>query len=183
MSWRNSADCYGWAFALLHWLMAVMVFALLGLGLWMTGLDYYHPWYVLAPDWHRGLGVLTGGLLLLRWAWRVLNPPPPPPGFPFVRAAARVVHHLFYWLIAALVVSGYLVSTAKGSPVWVFDWFAVPPLFDGGVENLEDRAGWLHRWLAYGLMGLTGLHALAAFKHQLLDRDGSLWRILGRCHR
>ena len=33
----------------LHWLVAITVFGLFGLGLCMTGLDYYDSWYKQAP--------------------------------------------------------------------------------------------------------------------------------------
>ena len=50
----------------LHWLMALMIPALFGVGLWMTGLDYYSSWYKTAPDLHKSFGLLLLLLLLLR---------------------------------------------------------------------------------------------------------------------
>jgi len=183
ISWKNTKGCYGWGFAAIHWLMAVLILVVLGLGMWMVTLDYYHPWYVSAPDWHRGLGVIAGILLLLRLAWRVLNPPPPPRGSSRTQWAARLVHWAFYALIALVVLSGYLMTTAKGSGVSLFGWFEIPSPFNGSlpVDNLETQAGRLHRWLAYALLGLIVLHALAALWHHFVKSDGSLWRILGRC--
>ncbi len=183
--WKNTRNCYGWAFAFLHWLMVVWLLALIGLGLWMVSLDYYHPWYVRAPDWHRSLGVLLGVPLLVRLLWRWMNPPPVLTGTATSRFLARWVHRLFYVLMFFLILSGYLITTARGASVEVFDWFEIPAWFFGSAflpaENLEDQAGWWHRWLAYGLVGLIVLHAAAALWHHFVLGDGSLWRIFGRC--
>ncbi|HCP03272.1 MAG TPA: cytochrome B, partial [Pseudomonas sp.] len=40
-------------------------------------------------------------------------------------------------------------------------------------------AGAVHYWLALGLLGLAGLHALGALKHHLIDKDNTLRRMLG----
>ena len=52
MMWRNSKSGYGLVQIGLHWITALLVAILLPLGLWMTGLDYYDPWYRKAPDLH-----------------------------------------------------------------------------------------------------------------------------------
>ncbi len=62
---RNSTQGYGLVAILLHWSMAVLIIGLYLLGDWMVDLDYYHPWYLEAPDLHRGLGVVTALLLSL----------------------------------------------------------------------------------------------------------------------
>ncbi len=75
--------------------------------------------------------------------------------------------------------SGYLISTADGRPLEVFGLFEIPALISG-IDGQEDRAGEIHLALAYSLMGLTGLHAVAALKHHFIDKDRTLLRILGR---
>ena len=46
-----------------------------------------------------------------------------------------------------------------------------------GAVTQEDVAGVLHEWLAWGLIILAGLHALAALKHHFIDRDGLMSRM------
>lgn len=41
MHWRNTATAYGLLSIGMHWLVALAVFGLFGLGLWMVDLDYY----------------------------------------------------------------------------------------------------------------------------------------------
>jgi cytochrome b561 len=77
------------------------------------------------------------------------------------------------------MLSGYLISTADGRPLEVFGLFSVPALV-AGLEHQADIAGRVHLLLAYGLVGLALLHALAAFKHGFIERDRTLLRMLGR---
>ena len=66
MQWRNSKDRFGWLAMSLHWVMAVMVPGLAAVGLWMTSLNYYSPWYTSAPFWHKSVGLVFAALLLVR---------------------------------------------------------------------------------------------------------------------
>jgi cytochrome b561 len=84
---------------------------------------------------------------------------------------------LFYPLIFVLMLSGYLISTADGRPISVFGLVGVPATLTA-IPNQEDVAGYVHQILAYTLIGLVALHALAALKHHFLDRDGTLLRML-----
>ena len=72
MRWRNTANGYGLIQIAIHWTMAAMIAVLLPLGLWMTGLDYYDPWYRKGPDLHRAIGVLLG-LLVSNHAFSLVN--------------------------------------------------------------------------------------------------------------
>lgn len=163
---------------LLHWLLAAGILVLLGLGLWLVRLDYYDPLYRLLPEIHRGLGLLLALPLLLRALWRAANPRPLILAPPLERILARSVQALLLILPILMVTSGYLISTADGRPVEVFGWFEVPaPGLK--VDNLEDKAGEVHAWLGYLLLGLILLHIAGALKHHLLDRDVTLIRMLG----
>jgi cytochrome b561 len=180
MPFFNSKSTYGWFSIGLHWLMAAGVFGLFILGFLMVDLDYYSPWYNRAPHIHEGLGMLFAALLILRLVARWINPPPGPLGSlsALESASARAVHRLFYVLMFAIVVSGYLVSSAGDRAVPVFDWFSVPAL-SLPIAQQEDIAGKWHRWIGWSLMIVGGLHGLAAIKHHLIDRDRTLRRILG----
>lgn len=177
--WRDREDAYGLVAILLHWVVAAGVIGLFALGFWMVGLTYYDPWYNRAPDLHRSLGILLLGVLVLRWGWRrwVPRPAPEPGHRPWERVLGRVTHGLLNLLTLAVIVAGFLISSADGRAVAVFDWFSVPAPFEG-FERQESVAGVWHEWLAYVLIGLASLHAAAAIKHHVVDRDRTLTRIL-----
>ena len=184
MQWRNSSDRYGAVTRAFHWISAVWVLGLFGLGYWMVGLTYYDPWRQTAPFWHKSLGVLFAVFLLLRllWSWAQRKPVPLANHSTLVRFSSKAMHVLLYVLLVSIIVSGYLISTADGRPISVFGWFDVPSLVSG-IRNQEDIAGEVHAILAWTLMGLVLVHALAALKHHFFDRDDTLRRMAGRPHR
>jgi len=182
MRWRNSSSGFGWVSIGLHWLVALLIYGLFGLGFYMTGLGYYDPWYTRGPEIHIALGVLLALLLLLRLAWRLGNPEPAMLGQPWEQRAAHWVHRSLYLLPFIVVISGYLIPTAKGEPLWLFDWFSIPALFSS-EGTLADQAGAVHLYLAWAVIGISLLHAAAALKHHLIDRDATLMRMFGRTGR
>lgn len=167
---RDTNDGYGLVSRILHWGMALAIFALFALGYWMVGLDYYSPYYKSAPDFHRSAGLILLAVLCLRIGWRLANVKPDGAILtPIERKTSRLVHAAFYVLLVVLMVSGYVMSTADGRPIDVFDWFSVPSLATS--KGTEDAAGLVHEWVAYAVMGLAALHAAAAVKHRFFERD------------
>lgn len=179
--WRDSVQAYGIISIGLHWLVAVTVFGLFGLGLWMVGLTYYDPWYRTAPAIHKSVGVLLFLAMILRLLWRLANPQPSPEATlsRLERLASRVVHRLLYVLLFGVMASGYLISTADGRPIEVFGLFSIPATL-AGLPNQADLAGDIHLALAITVIVLAVVHALAALKHHFMDRDRTLTRMLGR---
>ncbi len=176
---RNSRQTYGWIHIALHWTTALTVFGLFALGVWMRGLDYYDRWYYEAPQIHKSVGILLFAVVAFRLVWRWTNPHPRPLGAALENRLAWAAHIALYLLLFTLMLSGYLIPTAKGRAIEVFNWFSVPATLYG-IPHQEDIAGEIHEVLAYVLIGLVVLHAGAAVKHHLIDRDHTLLRMLGR---
>jgi cytochrome b561 len=175
--WRNSRNSYGLVSISLHWLVALAVIGLFALGVWMVELTYYDPWYKTGPDLHRSIGLTLFAVMLLRLAWRLLNTRPQAEGKPWEQKLAGIVHSLLFVLLFLVMISGYLISTADGRAIDVFGLFSVPALISGR-EQQEDIAGQAHQILAYGLIALVALHAMAALKHHFIDRDQTMKRML-----
>lgn len=178
----NSSQCYGWISIAIHWLMALAIFGMFGLGVWMVELDYYDAWYHRAPWVHRSVGLLLLGLLVFRLAWRWINIVPEIMGRPWERVVALWVHRGHYLIMFALMISGYLISTADGRGIDLFGWFEVPALLPA-EKGREELAGLVHRIVAWGLMGYVAMHAAAALKHHFIDKDATLLRMLGMTKR
>lgn len=179
--WRSTDDTWGWAAVLLHWVTAVAVFGMFVLGLWMVELTYYDPWYHRAPWVHKGVGILLFSIVVLRLGWRIADPAPRPSAGHSVldRRAASLAHTALYLLLFAVMLSGYLISTAEGQGLDVFGLFQVPATLSG-MPGQADAAGRVHLVLAWALVGLAVGHGAAALKHHFVDRDRTLRRMLGR---
>ena len=173
---KDAPDGYGIVSRLFHWLMAIAIFGLFGLGWWMVELDYYSPYYVSAPNLHRSVGILLFIALLARIFWRCLNVKPDDADLTAMeRMASRFVHIGFYPLLIALSISGYLISTPGGRAIDVFGLFSVPSIVQ--QKGLEDSAGWVHWALAYGVIALAVVHTAGALKHHFIDKGSSLMRM------
>lgn len=174
---RNTDNAFGSVSQFLHWMMALAIFSLFGLGLWMTSLTYYDPWYTRGPFIHEGIGVIVSTLLIFRLYWRLTNIRPDDSDLrPFERGGALFAHWSMYGLISAIVVSGYLISTGDGRSLDVFGLFAVPSVVQG--EKLADSAGAVHYYAAFTLIGVSVIHTLAALKHHFIDKNFTLRRML-----
>lgn len=178
MPTQHTARRYDLFSVLLHWSIALFTIALFASGLWMVDLGYYDNWYYQAPWWHKGIGVITALLVALRWLWQIfrIKPAAIATTARWQRLMARFIHKLMNLAIILLFVSGYLMVTAKGDGLGVFNWFTIPALFN-------DQAGWsdlvgsLHLWIAWFIIALALLHALAALKHHFIDKDATLTRM------
>jgi cytochrome b561 len=181
MQLRNSSSRYGLVSMALHWGVAVAVFGLFALGLWMVGLDYYDTWRKAGPDLHKSIGITLFAVMLIRIVWRLLSPPPPPLASygKWTRIGATFGHLFLYVGLFAVMFAGYLISTADGVGIPVFGLFEVPALISS-LPDQADNAGTVHLYLAWVLVIFAGLHGLAALKHHFIDRDVTLKRMLGR---
>jgi cytochrome b561 len=90
-----------------------------------------------------------------------------------------LAHLALYVILFAIMISGYLISTADGQPINVFGWFNVPASVTD-LPDQADNAGTIHLYLAWSVVVLSVLHGLAALKHHFIDRDVTLKRMLGR---
>lgn len=180
MRLKNTTQNYGAIAITMHWLVALAVIGLFALGWWMTGLSYYDDWYKQGPFIHKSLGMLLMFLMVARLVWKWVNvTPADEPNVPkWQNRIAHSVHHLLYVLLFALFASGYLISTADGRAIEVFGWFSIPATISD-IPQQEDIAGVVHWYVALTLMTLVAIHALAALKHHLIDRDRTLKKMLG----
>jgi cytochrome b561 len=163
----------------LHWLIALLIVGTFTLGMVMTDMHGLSPTKLKYYAWHKWAGVSVLLLAALRLLWRLFRAPPPYPDSmrPWEKSLAHWTHLALYGLMFAVPVSGYLYTTAAGVPVVYFGLFQLPVLFAKAPEWKEPLEG-LHYWLNMLMAALVAGHVLAALKHQFLDRDGVLRRML-----
>ena len=166
----------------LHWVLGLSILGMFGAGVYMTDLPF-SPWRLKLYNWHKWAGVTILALSVLRLLWRLTHRPPALPqvvalGMPACQTRAHhATHHVMYALFFIVPLIGWAYSSAAGFPIV---WFGQIPLPDLLPVNKEFAAliKPLHEISALALVGLAGLHIAAALKHQLINRDGLLQRML-----
>jgi cytochrome b561 len=179
MSIHDSATDYGMVSRLNHWIGALFVLLLLGIGLYFGDMPRGAEkrfWQTL----HIAVGTVAIVFLLFRVFWRLRSTSPLAlPQRPALQLFANIVHALLLIGIVIMVVTGPLSIWSVGRPFGIFDLVQIPspfPLFKAWHEPLEQ----IHGWTSKVMLGLIGLHLLGVVKHQLIDRDNILARMTGR---
>jgi cytochrome b561 len=163
----------------LHWLIALLIVGTFTLGLVMTDIPGLTPTKLRYYSWHKWAGVTVLVLAAVRLLWRLAHRAPAYPATmpAWERSAAHSLHGLLYLLIFAVPLSGYFYSLAAGVPVVWFGLFQLPVLIEAD-PLLKPVFKAVHYWLNMVMAGAVGLHVLAALKHQFLDRDTVMRRML-----
>jgi cytochrome b561 len=176
----NAPPRYSRVAILLHWMAALLILAGAGLGLTMTGLPL-SPAKLRYYAWHKWIGITIFLVAALRLAWRVVVPPPAfPDAMPRAQVmAARAVHAMLYVLMLAIPLSGWVYSSATGVSVSYLNLVPLPNLVPKD-KGLASALLTVHQALNAALATALIVHVGAAVKHQWVDRDGMLSRMLPR---
>lgn len=173
---------------ILHWLIAVLIAINIGL-IWSVNLlpdDAVRP----VIDMHKSFGITVLGLVILRLLWRAAHRPPPLPAAytAWEKRAAHAAHIALYVLILALPLSGWMHDSAwKEAAQYPMKLFYLVPWPRIGViagldpqtrEVFHDLFGHVHVWLSYALYAMFFVHVAGALKHQWLDKQAELERML-----
>lgn len=162
----------------LHWLMALLVFVTFPVGLVMHEMAL-SPNKLRMLSYHKWLGVTVFILVMVRLLWRASHKPAPlrvtMPHWQHI--AAKAVHVLLYVLLFAIPLSGWLMSSAKGFQTVYLGVLPLPDLLSKD-KVLGDALAALHEVLNVTLLVLVVAHIAAAIKHQFVDRDGTLARMI-----
>ncbi|MBS0275611.1 MAG: cytochrome b [Proteobacteria bacterium] len=188
MTSANTRTRYGTVAMTMHWIIAALVLTNIYLGL---SFEYYpkgDPTLFKVVQIHKSIGLTVLVLSVLRLLWRLVNPVPPLPASMNapLKFLARATHYLFYFLIIAIPLSGWLmVSTSRlGLPTSYFGLFDWPNV--GFIANmpLNQRRLWhepletTHMLLAWSAIVLVAIHVAGALYHQFVTRDDVLKRML-----
>ncbi len=172
----------------LHWLIALAIITNIGLAWWFNTLVGEAK--IPPVQLHKSIGVTVLLLSLIRVAWRLaVRPPPPPAGMPAWQVrVAGLTHFLFYVIMLGMPLSGWAMSSASPLihvfPITLYNvipWPTIAPLANLPHEQMKlahKVFEQTHGLLAKMAYVLIALHVGAALKHQIIDRDGVLGRML-----
>lgn len=163
----------------LHWTIAILIIGQIIGGLYMHNLPNSSAIKFDLYQLHKSFGVSVLVLSLARLGWRLSHKAPSLPVVmpDWQKFAARATHWGFYALMIAAPLTGLaMVSVSPlDIPTKLFGVIPVPHLpFFGGVADraaMEEVIAEIHKYLAFGIIGLLLLHVAAALKHQLMDKD------------
>lgn len=165
----------------LHWLVALLVFAALFIGFTMVNSIASYATLIAI---HKSLGVTILVITLLRIGNRLFHRGPPLP--PSVGALERKVvvasEFSLYGLLLAQPLVGWAMLSAAGNPVTVFGSLRLPRIapFDADLYGVLRQT---HTILAFLLMAAIAAHVSAVLLHTVTFRDGMLRRMTFRLPR
>lgn len=176
--WRNTIERYGAVSQFLHWTVVVLVILQFVLGFTAAGMPISIQRLVLLVR-HKSIGMTILALVLLRLTWRGFSPAPAlPKEMPSLhKTAAHVSHVLLYALLICMPIVGWITSSASHLTVTWFGLFPFPNLV-GPDAQLAKLAKATHATMAWLLLGVASLHALAALWHHFMLKDDVLRRML-----
>ena len=183
---------------ILHWLIAIGIFAMFALGWYMSELPKDAPKQIAYDlfDWgiytwqlseeasprtfyfnlHKSIGVTLLGLIIIRVLWRITHRPPALLSTykAWERKLATGTHHLLYLLMVAMPLSGLIMAVSSKYGV---KWFGMD--FIGGLDNTPLREAFkeVHEIIGAIILLVLILHILGALKHKFIDKDGTMERM------
>ncbi len=178
MPLRNDENRYGAVAQAFHWLTVVLVFALVGIAMYMDDLPL-GPEKIRVFNLHKSIGVTVLALTVLRLLWRQVSPKPAlPAGMKqWEWMAAHIGHLLLYVLLIVQPAIGIVHSWSANFPVVVFGLFTMPNL-TGPNPGLKEILEEVHSSVGWGLVGLVLVHIAAALRHHFILKDDVLRRML-----
>ena len=184
---------------ILHWLIALGIFGMFALGWFMSDIPKEAPkqmmfdlfnwgifnWPVaeeISPrsfyfNVHKSFGVTIFSLILLRTLWRLTHTPPVLLSSykAIERKLASGAHRLLYVLMLVLPLTGVIMAVYSKYGI---KWFGMP--FISGLDNNPMRLVFkeAHEIIGLVLLAIVVVHILGALKHQFIDKDETLNRML-----
>jgi cytochrome b561 len=183
---------------ILHWLIALGIFAMFALGWYMTDLPKEAPKQMAYDlfDWgiytwqlgeevsprsfyfnlHKSIGITILALVIIRILWRITHRPPAllTSYKTWERKLSTAAHHTLYLLMFALPASGLIMAMSGKYGV---KWFGLD--FIAGSENkaLRDFFEGAHEAVGILILVAIAIHIAGALKHKLIDKDTTMERM------
>ncbi len=184
---------------ILHWLIALGIFGMFALGWFMSdipkeaakqsvfdifdlGIFHWTSAEEVSPrsfyfNVHKSFGVTIFALIIIRILWRLTHTPPALLASykAIERKLANGAHRLLYLLMLILPLSGVIMAVYSKYGI---RWFGMD--FIKGLDNNPMREIFKSAHEIFGLVmiAIIVIHILGALKHQFIDKDETMDRIL-----
>ncbi|MBE0554077.1 MAG: cytochrome b/b6 domain-containing protein [Rhodobacteraceae bacterium] len=184
MTLTNTPRRYGAVARAFHWTVALLILTAIGLGLVANGIALTDAASAARKatlfSWHKTLGITAFLLAVLRilWALTQARPVPLHPARRLETLAAEGVHWMLYVSMVAVPLTGWVHHAALDGFAPILWPFGQGLPFVPKSESVAQAAGFLHWAFTKLLIASVLLHIAGALKHALIDRDGTLSRML-----
>ena len=171
LSTDNTISRFGRVSRYLHWTTAILFISLIPMGVFTTMIPldapYRQAYYVV----HKTIGFLVMFLLIARVLWHLKTPTPKLDSHltRWEYRLAKIMHYGLYFLMIAVPVTGYMMSTYGGHVSHFFIW-DTPMLVSKDLETVK-LWGLAHKViLPFVCYVVIGAHVLGALKHHFIDK-------------
>lgn len=175
-----SAETKAWRYAapaiFLHWILAIAIAGMAGLGWYMMSIEKQpnSRWYF---DLHMSFGLIVFALVLLRALWLFTHKPAElPASVPKWQAEISSVTQSLLYICMFLQPATGFVGASYGKSGVVFFGLRVPA-WSVPNHDMAELFFSIHSALAWILVALVIFHAAAGLKHLLIDRDDVFQRM------
>lgn len=171
----DAAERYNAVARALHWIIAALIIGNLAGGLLHDALEDV----INLMPLHKASGMTVLALSLVRIAWRFTwRAPAYPDGMSGLEIlAAMATHLLFYGLMLAMPVTGWIMASAGKYPLSWFGLFDLPKLPVTREDPLYEIGHEGHELLGWVFLALVALHLVAALRHHFILKDNVLRRM------
>jgi cytochrome b561 len=149
----------------IHWVMALLILAMIGLGFYMVGLEKGSDERSYFFALHKSIGLTLALLAIIRLIWKLCTSSPALPDYvaPIQRKMATATHHLLYLVLFLQPVSGYISSSFSG---YKTKFWGVPlPHWGWKNPELNKLFTEIHEISAFCLIALLLLHIAGVIYH------------------
>ena len=184
MSLKNTPRSYGSLARGLHWATALLILTTFPMGWYAESLPFDSSealaYKAQVFSLHKTLGIAAFfvGVIRILWALTQVHPFAVNPEHRAANWLAAVVHYGLYAALLLVPLAGWVHHAASEgfAPIlWPFGQSL--PMVPKSLA-LAEAAGLAHVTATWVLLGLVGLHVAGALKHAVIDRDGTLARML-----
>ena len=188
MQWKNTLSRYGAVTKLFHWTFFLLFIYQYVVAMNMVRMENSDTALGVFTqntlyNWHKSIGLLLLILAFARYMWRRNTPLPDwAPGLSsFERKASHWIERLLYICMFLMPISGFIYVMSGGYGVMLFGRFPLPNLIPAN-ETLARFAQMTHRFTAYVILVVWLCHLTLVLKHQFVNRDRFLNRMLPFTH-